>query len=139
MGTFTTETFFMLMLIIRQNRSLQYPMMLLAQAFSRVLILWDEQMLTSLSLDLVNQIPIVLLQIISRTLLSEESNGSWAQTHRITAYAILTLISAFTVPWTDSIQVDVSAAVTRAKAFLTRSHNHWQLRAHIWIEKVTYA
>ena len=139
MGTFTTETFFVPMLIVRQNRSLQYPMMLLAQAFSRVLILWDEQMLTSLSLDLVNQIPIVLLQIINRTLLSEESNGSWSQTHEITAYAILTLVSASTVPWTDSIRVDVSAAVTRAKDFLTRSHNHWQLPAYIWIEKVTYA
>lgn len=113
--------------------------MLLAQAFSRILILWDGQMLSSLSLDLVNQIPIVLLQIITRTLLSEESNGSWSQTPEVTAYATLTLVSASAVPWTDSIRVDISAAVTRAKGFLTRSYNYWQLPAYIWVEKVTYA
>lgn len=95
-------------------------------------------MLSSLSLDLVNQIPIVLLQIITRTLLSEKSNGSWSQTPEVTAYAILTLVSASAVPWTDSVRVDISAAVTRAKGFLTRSHNHWQLPAYIWVEKLTY-
>ena len=127
------------MLIVGQNRSLQYPMMLLAQAFSRALILWDEKMLSSLSLDLVVQIPIVLQQIIARTLPNEEPNGSWSQTPEVTAYAILTLVSASVGPWTDSIRVDIFAAVTRAKGFLTRSHNRWQLPAYIWIEKVTYA
>ena len=89
------------MLNAGQNRSLQYPMMLLAQAFSRLLILWDEKMLSSLPLDLVNQIPIVLMQITTRTLQSEDTNGSWSQTPEVTAYAILTLVSASAVPWID--------------------------------------
>ena len=139
MGTFMTATTFETMLTVRQNRSLQYPMMLLAQAFSRVLILWDEEMLSGLSLDLVNQIPIILMQIVTRTLLSEDSNGSWCQTPEVTAYAILTFVSASAMPWTNLILVEVSAAVARAKRFLTTSHNIWRRPAYIWIEKVTYA
>ena len=139
MGNSMTATFLVELLNVGQNRSLQYPIMLLAQAFSRVLTLWDEQMLSSLSLDLVNQIPIVLLQIITRTILSEKSNGSWSQTPGVTAYAILTLVSASAVLWMDSIRVDVSAAVTRAKSFLTINHIYWRLPAYIWIEKVTCA
>ena len=138
-GYLHDNSFFARMLTVGQNCSSQYPMMLLAQAFSRILILWDEQMLSSLSLDLVNQIPIVLLQVLTRTLLSQESNGSWSQTPEVTAYAVLTLVSASAVPWTDSIRVDVSASVTRAKDFLTSNHNHWQLPAYTWIAKVTYA
>ena len=139
MGISITVTILVTMLIVEQNRSLQYPMMLLAQAFSRLLTLWDREMLSSLSLDLVNEIPIVLMQIITRTLLSEELNGSWSQVPEVTAYAILTLVGASAVPWADSIRVEVTAAVARAKSFLTTSHNHWQLPAYIWIEKVTYA
>lgn len=139
MGISITATIFVTMLIIEQNRSLQYSMMLLARAFSRILTLWDGQMLSSLSLDLVNEIPIVLMQIITQTLLSEESNGSWSQIPEVTAYAILTLVGASAVPWADSIRVEVSEAVTRAKSFLTISHNYWWLPAYIWIEKVTYA
>lgn len=127
------------MLNVGQNRSLQYPMMLLAQAFSRLLILWDEQMLCSISLDLVNQIPIVLMQITTRTLLGEDSNGSWSQTPEVTAYAILTLVSASAVPWIDSIRAKVLGAVTRAKSFLTTSYNGCWPPAYVWIEKVTYA
>ena len=129
----------MKMLIVGQNLSLQYSMMLLAQAFSRILILWDGRLLSDLSLDLVNQIPIVLMQIITRTLVTEDANGSWSQTPEVTAYAVLTLVSASAVPWSDSIRLEVSAAMTRAKSFLTTSHSHWRLPAYIWIEKVTYA
>ena len=127
------------MLIVEQNLSLQYSMMLLSQTFSRILILWDRGELSSLPPDLVNQIPIILMQLIKGTLLSEDSNGSWSQTPEVTAYAVLTLVSASVVPWTDLIQEEVSAAVTRAKVFLTTSHNVWRLPTYTWVEKVTYA
>ena len=139
MGKCKTANIFETMLTVKQNLSLQYSMMLLSQTFSRMLILWDREILSSLSPDLVNQIPVILFQLITRTLLSEDSKGSWSQTPEITAYAVLTLVSASVVPWTDSIQEEISAAVTRAKGFLTASHNVWRLPAYIWIEKVTYA
>ena len=96
-------------------------------------------MLSSLSADLGNQIPIILVQLITRTLLGEDSNGSWSQTPEVTAYAVLTLVAASVVPWTDSIQEEISAAIARAKDFLTASHNFWRLPAYVWIEKVAYA
>lgn len=139
MGKYGTIIIFKRMLTAEQNLSLQYSMMLLSQTFSRLLILWDREMLSNLSPDLVHQIPIVLLQLITRTLLEEDSNGSWSQTPEVTAYAVLTLVSASMVPWTDSIREEVSAAMTRAKDFLTASHNVWRLPAYVWIEKVTYA
>ena len=113
--------------------------MLLAQAFSRVLVLQDELLLFSISLDLMNQIPIVLMQIITQTIQGEDSNGSWSQTPEVTAYAILTLTSASAVPWTDMVRNELAAAVTRGKDYLNTNRKNWRLPAYLWIEKVTYA
>lgn len=69
-------------------------MMLLAEALAQLLSLWDEGLLEELPETLLpDRIPVVLIQILNRTLLTRHPNGSWGvnDSPETTAYAILTL------------------------------------------------
>ena len=121
--------------------------MLLSQALMRLLRLWDTGRLSGLSDKLAvpsrlrDQLPIVLFQILVRTLRSQDATGSWgSQSHEISAYAVLTLVYLSPLPWASALKPEIEAAIISGRLFLEQavSTGSWFQPAQIWIEKVSY-
>lgn len=116
-------------------------MMLLIEAFSRLLYLWDQGLLKRMPENLLrDRIPIVLAQIINRTLLTQSPNGSWSPTESLetTAYAVLTLTAACSIPWYVLLEKEIISAIQKGQHLLRQSEKDWAKPGHLWIEKVTY-
>ena len=123
------------------NLAPQYAMMLLTQALMNLLRLWDKEALSTLSERLVHdRIPVVLLEILVRTLESQNSNGSWGtkDSCEVTAYAVLTVASVSSFPALSSLGPQITSAITAGRKFLSLSTEKWNQPDHLWIEKVNY-
>ncbi|KAM3067355.1 hypothetical protein ACMFMG_005288 [Clarireedia jacksonii] len=123
------------------NISPYYSMMLLAQTFRKLVLLWDEGSLPDLPEEfLKDQIPLVLLQILHRTLHSQNNNGAWGapESCEITSYALLALIDATFFPWVVDLDTQVLKAIRAGQAFLNENKKRWGDITYTWIEKVTY-
>ncbi|TEY51919.1 hypothetical protein BOTCAL_0263g00060 [Botryotinia calthae] len=66
--------------------------MLLAQTLRKLLILWSQGKLSPLPIDLTREIPLILTQVLIRTLYSQNKDGSWGQSCETSSFALLTLI-----------------------------------------------
>lgn len=116
-------------------------MMLLTEALSRLLYLWDQNLLKLLPENLLrDRVPVVLAQILNRTLLAQSSNGAWSpnESPEATAYAVLTLTAAASIPWYVLLDKEVTTAIQRGQQFLSQFQNEWTKPGYLWIEKVTY-
>ena len=116
-------------------------MMLLAQALMRLLQVWGTGKLFGIAEALVqDQIPVVLMQILIRTLQTQSSDGSWGEgSLEVTAYAVLTLSSAASLPWARPILPYIEQAFETGKGLLKQNAQKWTEAEHIWIEKVSYS
>lgn len=81
----------------------------------------------------------VLLEILTRTMQSQEKDGSWESKHEVTAYAIITLSWLLRIPLPASTRSIVISAFERGKAYLFQNRQRWQRGDYLWIEKVAYA
>jgi hypothetical protein len=126
-----------------QNLSEHYSMLLLSQALVKLLQRWDSGLLCEMPEDMMrDQVPVVLLQILVRTLQTQSPDGTWSfkmASREITAYAVLTLKSLSSLPWLTHFQSRVQAAIKRASVYLIVNYGAWAQHEYIWIEKVTYA
>jgi hypothetical protein len=116
--------------------------MLLAQTFRRLLILWDEGLLAELDNRMLRErVALTLLQIYHRTLYWQSSNGSWGIENdcEATAYALLTLVELFDLPWFQSLNPTLELAIHAGRQFLELSRPVWGRPSYKWIEKVTYS
>lgn len=122
------------------NLSEQYSYMLLAQGLTLTLSLWDRQILGDLPIDLVrDRVPLVLAQILSRTLLSQQQDGSWgSDSCEVTAYGLLTLKELSPIPFLSSMATEISAAIKAGRRYLLINHDRWADLSYVWIEKVSY-
>ncbi|KAH8836246.1 hypothetical protein RJ55_10009 [Drechmeria coniospora] len=118
----------------------QYSMMLLVNAMSRVVRLWDDGALNDLPPELLtNRLPLVTLQILVRTLSIQSPNGSWKGSVEITAYALLTLKALIGLPWVSMLGgFKVNESIDLGTVFLLANQERWRRPEMIWIEKVTY-
>ncbi|KAI0889799.1 Ent-kaurene synthase [Annulohypoxylon maeteangense] len=123
-----------------------YWMMLLSQVFVRLEQrtrdegegLRDE--IFTRAPHLKQHIPMISLQILIKTLSSQELNGSWGNICEVTAYAILTLSSIAQLPWIQQLQdYEIMASINRGKSFLELHRDQWSKGHYLWIEKVTFA
>lgn len=114
--------------------------MLLAQGLTLTLSLWDRQILKGLPESLIrNRIAIVLAQILSRTLLSQQHDGSWGSgSCEVTAYGILTLKVLAPIPFLRSVASEISAAIVAGRQNLLGNRGRWADLSYVWIEKVSY-
>ena len=98
--------------------------MLLAQTFRKLLTLWNNEHLREFPEDsLRDQVPLVLLQVLHRTLHQNFLNGFWSQDSscETSAYEILTLIDASLFLWTEALNAQVGVAIRAGQDFLHRS------------------
>ena len=116
-------------------------MMLLAEALTELLVVWDKCLLKTLPEVLVrDRIPVILIQILNRTLLAQTAGGAWSPNGcpETTAYGILTLKALHSLPWHTSLQEAVVSGIRSGQQFLEQSEDDWTKPAYIWIGKVTY-
>ena len=115
--------------------SSSYPTMLFTQALLHLLKLWDDGLLSSLPVDLTERIPVILCQILIRTLKSQNSDGSWGPTQEETAHSVLTLARLSSITFPDPLQLRIMSAVESGREYLRSCHGKPE---YLWIEKVTY-
>lgn len=116
-------------------------MMLLAEALTELLVVWDKGPLKTLPEELIrDRIPVILIQILNRTLLAQTAAGAWSPNGcpETTAYGILTLKALQSLPWHRSLQEAVVSGIRSGQQFLDQSEDDWIKPAYVWIEKVTY-
>ena len=115
--------------------------MLLSQALTRLLHIWDIDKLDAIPDALLRErIPMVLIQILNQTLFARAERAGWATKGfpETTAYEILTLKSVATLPWNSSLHDVVTSAIYSAEFMLSQSKRDWTSPARVWIEKVIY-
>ena len=122
--------------------SSSYPTMLLVQALTHLLKLWDDGLLSILADDLIrDRIPIILCQALIRTLQAQNSDGSWGNnnsdesTHEETAYSILILARVSSVAFPKPLQLRLIAAIEEGRKILLSQD---EKAKYLWIEKVSY-
>ncbi|PSN63320.1 Ent-kaurene synthase [Corynespora cassiicola Philippines] len=124
------------------NTSEYYPMMLLAKAFVMLLSRWEKGDLKEQDLPtglISERVPVVLMDILIRTLDRQLPNGSWDSMNEITSYALITLASLFRLPWFQSIETEIADRIWKAREFLERNRSNWSHGKYLWIEKVAYS
>lgn len=124
-----------------QNKSPQYSMMLLAEAFIQLLLAWDKGLLKNLPESLLrDRIPVVLIQILNRTMLAQNTSGAWSleEWPETTAYGVLTLMTVCSLPWYAPLKAIAISVARSGQGFLDRSKAGWSKPAYVWVEKVTF-
>ena len=115
-------------------------MMLLSGALIRLLELYDRGVLQLPAALLQDQVPVVLTEIVNRTLLTQCSTGAWGSNElpEVTAYGILTLAALVTLPWFAALRDKVEFAMQDGQKFSLSAQGDWDKPQLLWIEKVTY-
>ncbi|KAI1136024.1 Ent-kaurene synthase [Hypoxylon sp. FL0543] len=119
-----------------------YWMMLFSQAFG---LLYDRVLDGTLNQEafdpvLRNQIPLVSVKILVRTMHLQRNDGSWDGICETTAYAVLTLSWLFRLPWCRQIfSEEIMSRIHNGKRFLHSHRDRWAIGNYLWIEKTTYA
>ena len=116
-------------------------MMLLSEALAHLVYLWDNGPLASLPHRLVHhRIPLVLVQVLNKTLHSREPDSHWLTRLPLEeiAYSVLTLAATASLPWPKSVQEEISIAIRDGRRVLSQSSHSWAQAPYLWIEKVSY-
>lgn len=113
--------------------------MLLANALTTVLQLWQNGSLQDLSKDLLHKVPLVLWEILVQTIQEQQLTGAWYNgSCEITAYATLTLVAGSNSPFAALLGEKLQTSLVYARAFLEANISQWDKGATIWVEKVSY-
>lgn len=84
-------------------------------------------------------VPRTLLDILSRTMRLQQTDGSWDSKREVTAYAVLTLAPLLGLPWVDFLKPEGIACMYRGKAYLENNRHLWREAERLWIEKTVYS
>lgn len=113
--------------------------MLLANALTVLLQLWQNGSLQDLSKDLLHKVHIVLWEILVQTIQEQQSTGAWYNgSCEITAYATLTLAAGSNSPLAALLGEKLQTSLVYGRAFLEANISQWDKGETIWVEKVSY-
>ncbi|KAL2040611.1 hypothetical protein N7G274_006590 [Stereocaulon virgatum] len=121
------------------NLSPNYPVMLMVEAFVRLIHLWARGCVPVPNNPAIqDKVIICLFQALTRTLQAQESNGSWGSGGcEATAYAIITLTRLFSLTSAPKVKRQLTNAIENGRKYLT---NHFRSSAepdHVWSGKMT--
>ena len=111
----------------------------MAEAFSSLLQVWERGDLSAIPTSLVEDgVIISLFQVLVRTLMMQNANGSWgpSNSREETAYATLTIFKASILPFAAVIRAQIDSAIAAAQEFLL--HTKETGPSFLWVNKVTY-
>lgn len=121
------------------NLAAEYTEMLLASALCQLLRVYDHHSRKDIAADVIKiDAPIILVQVLSRTLCRQQVNGSWEDSVEKTSYATILISDALKLPWRLPIRQHAEAAFSKAKTYLASRSGQWGTGDYLWIEKVTY-
>ncbi|KAL4974589.1 terpenoid cyclases/protein prenyltransferase alpha-alpha toroid [Aspergillus desertorum] len=124
------------------NISPYYPTMLMCEALMSYIKRWSQGHLAALPDQLMNfQLPITLFQALTRTLLTQNQDGSWGTSNSAeeTAYAVLLLKSVAALSFTETISVEVENAIKKGIQFILTRGQRSQTDDQLWLDKTLYA
>ena len=128
-------------ILTAQNTSFLYSAMLLSIALTDLLAKWEVGPLDLLADQfLKDRVPLVLTQIVSRIVCSQQRDGSWGSRSSTeeTAYAVMALKDSRTLPWFSLVREDIDIAIRTGQEYLAEHKAYWTMPQYLWIEKVTY-
>lgn len=84
--------------------------------------------------------PVAMVQILAKTLSTQNNDGSWGPKNcaETTAYAILALIAFATVPYVGVLITEIRYAVARGREALSLMTDAWPIAHHLWVGKTIY-
>ena len=114
--------------------------MLISQAMTLLLRLWNEDRLSALSTDLIkNKVLVVLFQALIKTLQAQLLDGSWGS-YEETAYSIVALVNLKLMPFSRPLESEIRMAIRKGRSFLLKSGRMTPpAPEYLWVEKVNYA
>src|ERR1700722_19869360 len=111
--------------------------MLLVQAFADLIRLAEDAAGRDVfDAELLSKVSICLFQASLRTILSQETDGSWKGQPEETSYAILTLAEAARLVFFKDLQPQIRSAISRGSVFL--ESNHRKVSEYNWTSKTAY-
>ncbi|KAK2879355.1 hypothetical protein FQN49_000965 [Arthroderma sp. PD_2] len=119
--------------------STYYPYMLLTEALSKLLAVWDSGNLPSFPETIIrDRVLISIYQALIRTLQKQNPDGSWGHrgSREETSYAVLTILNACCLPHLESLFPVIDTSVDTGRQFLELHSG--EAPDSLWIEKVTY-
>lgn len=114
-------------------------MMLMAEVFVRLIELW-ERGIVPVPDDpaMQDKVIISLFQTLTRTLQTQNSNGSWGSGGcETTAYAVITLARLSSLSAAPRVRLQVTQAVENGRKFLSKAFVPFSEADHIWTGKTT--
>ena len=122
------------------NLSPTYPTMLMVDAFTHLVDLWDkDQAPFTHNLAVKDKVIICLYQALTRVLQIQNLDGSWGCGRRCetTAYAILTLAKLSGTSSAPSVRTQITHAIEAGRHFLVQNFADATEPEHIWCGKTT--
>ncbi|KAF2967053.1 hypothetical protein GQX73_g6510 [Xylaria multiplex] len=121
------------------NLAPEYTYMLLASALYQLLSVYSHGSLRDFAENVIKiDVPIILVQLLGRTLFKQQNDGSWEGSVERTSYGVLLISYALKLPWPLPIKQHAEAAFLKAKTYLEAHAKEWATGDYLWIEKVTY-
>ena len=123
-----------------QNTSPNYPVMLMAKTFMRLVRLWEQGFVPVPDDPSVrNKVIVSLFQALTRTLQSQNTDGSWGSGQRCetTAYAVITLAKLASLSSAPRVKMQSILAIKNGRTYLSKNYLPFSEPELLWIGKTT--
>ena len=107
----------------------------------RLVQLWSDGHLELLPQSLLqDQVLVVLIEILNRTLFTQHTDGSWGlqDSSEEIAYSILTLVALQDLPHARPLASKIHSAIQAGRQVLVQTERQWKKPRCLWTGKVTY-
>lgn len=124
----------------QSNTSPNYPVMLMAKTFMRLIRLWEQGFVpVPDDPSIRNKVIISLFQALTRTLQSQNMDGSWGSGQRCetTAYAVITLAKLASLSSAPRVKMQSTLAIKNGRSYLSKNYLPFSQPEPVWIGKTT--
>lgn len=124
----------------QKNTSPNYPVMLMAKAFMRLIRLWEQGFVpVPDDPSIRDKVIISLFQALTRTLQSQNIDGSWGSGQRCetTAYAVVTLTKLASLSSAPRVKMQSTLAIKDGRDFLSENYLPLSEPELVWTGKTT--
>lgn len=123
-----------------QNTSRHYPTMLMAKVLMRLIRLWEQGFVpVPDDSSMRNKVIISLFQALTRTLQSQNTDGSWGSGQRCetTAYSIITLTKLASLSSAPRVKMQSTLAIKNGRDYLSKNYLPFSEPELVWTGKTT--
>ena len=124
----------------QQNTSPNYPIMLMAKAFMRLIRIWEQGFIpVPDDPSLRDKVIISLFQALTRTLQSQNLDGSWGSGPRCetTAYAVIALTKLASLSSAPRVKMQGALAIKNGRDYLSKNYLPFSEPEPVWTGKTT--